>query len=234
MVNRLERAIAALCVVLVLLVLGSVGFALLFLPSGLHSGVPEVAARSELSLGVWLDTQRLPVQGAAPPPCPAPLRGSPSAKSEPTPASRTRPDLTKPSLATEETVPPAERAFPDVPWLRRRPGVRYVRPRRIPHWLKRKHESLEDARRVAQGGGGRFVEGPGGQTRYELTWLDPESQLGLLGLRPRDRIAAVNGLPLGRTVASGHELYQRLKGAERFTILIEREGQHVLLSYEVR
>ena len=119
-------------------------------------------------------------------------------------------------------------------WLRRRPGVRYARPRRIPRWLKRKHESLQDARQVAQSGGGRFVEGAGGETRYELTWLDPQSQLTRIGLRAQDRIVAVNGLPVGRSVASGHKIYERLKGADRFTILVERGGEQVLLSYEVR
>jgi len=232
-VAGLERLIAILCAGLVFLVFAGVAGLTVFFPGGSSSGIPDVALRSEHDLADWLRKQRghdLQVPERGDPPA-LPRRHTSAGQSRNPPAVSTTP--AGPSLA-EDTVPLAQRVFPEVSWLRRQPGVRYPRPRRIPRWLKRKHQSLQDARAAAQGGGGRFVEGPRGETRYQLTWLDPQSDLARIGLRAQDRIVAVNGLPIARSVAGGQRLYERLRGADRFTILIERGGERVLLSYEVR
>lgn len=235
-VDRLESAVVALVALCVLSVVGGV-FALGgAFPGGLRSGVPEVAARSDASAEDWrwrylvraghaeeADLERRiepqpPATGADPRVAAPPARATGRAAFAPARA----------------PLPLRERVFPQITWLRRRPGVTYKRPRRVSRIVHERLQSFSDSWNAAQAGGGAFVETAAGATGYRLTWLDPRGELTLLlGLRPGDVILAVNGQPIGRSVDSGRALFEQLRSEARFTVLVERGGREVVLSFYV-
>lgn len=128
---------------------------------------------------------------------------------------------------------PAAEQVPGYPWLRKVPGLTYARPRPIPHTVYARYRDYDALVALfREAAGGEFVEAEAGRG-YRLEALDPGSVLATrLGLRPGDLLLEVNGRPLDAAV-EGRELFVRLRDALRFALLIEREGQRVLLSYYV-
>lgn len=244
-IDLLEKLILFLAGLAVLSVGGFVTFCSM-LPGGLRSGIPDVCETSAFATQDWLKEQRRRtgragfasvdlkagdiMVHASPAPAPGPqapsVDGSPAAQAPSGPASD--------YFAVEGNVPQAEQ-IPGFPWLRRVPGVSYAQPQQVPDIMYRKFQSFEATWDVAQQGGGSFTTTSDGKTAYEVNWLDDQSYLASrVGLKPGDKVISVNGQPIGTSLGAGKAMYEQLKGERRFAVLIERNGQPVVLSFFVQ
>lgn len=237
MLGLLEKLTYVLTAFTLFAVSSAVAAASLF-PGGGRSGFPPALQGSVLATGSWLANARaaqgghaLQLDGGYEP---APSRTAPPRRA-PTPTRGAESPL-GPVVETfyEEgaSIPRAEQV-PGIPWLRRRPGVRYRRPRTVPRILHDKYQSLEDALSLTEEGGGQFVETAHG-TGYQVDWLKQDSLLAtLVGLRPGDQLLAINGQPIGPSVSAGRALFEHLREAKRVAVLVERRGELVVLTFEV-
>lgn len=235
-IDLLERITALFAAVAVLaaatLVLGGVWE---------RSGILDDAIRSARATREWLARER-----AAAGELPATDEGGPQT-SEVAPAtsgagtaqvapicSAREEDPLRATAPSAHELPPGERAFVHVPWLRQVPGLRYARVREVPALLLAKYRTFGDTWELARTGSGRFVE-TGGVTAYRITRLEPYSALATeLGLREGDELLAVNGLPIARSVSAVRALFAQLRGERRFTALVRRRGVETVLAFEVK
>src|SRR5690606_14603933 len=156
------------------------------------------------------------------------------ADGKPAPAATTPPTSRTDYFAVEGNVPVAEQ-IPGFPWLRRVPGVSYAQPQQVPEILYRKYQSFDATWDLVQEGGGSFTTTADGKTAYQVNWIDENSYLATrIGLRPGDKVISVNGQPIGTSLAAGKAMYEQLKNERRFAVLIERNGQPVVLSFFVQ
>lgn len=229
-----------------LAVLGVGGFVTFcsMLPGGLRSGIPDVCETSALATQDWLQEQRrrsgrggaasvkLEVGEIAFAAQPVPV-APPSAPGEPN-APQPPPAARSDYFEVSGNVPTGEQ-IPGFPWLRRVPGVNYAQPQQVPDILYRKYQSFEATWDLVQQGGGSFTTTSDGKTAYQVNWLDEQSYLATrLGLKPGDKVISVNGQPLGTSMGAGKAMYEQLKNERRFAVLIERQGQPVVLSFFVQ
>jgi pimeloyl-ACP methyl ester carboxylesterase len=71
---------------------------------------------------------------------------------------------------------------------------------------------------------GLSVREPSGDSRWaEVVRVRPEGAGAAAGLRPKDRILAIDGKPLDDIVAFSR-IYDRLRGGDRIRLTVEREG----------
>lgn len=74
----------------------------------------------------------------------------------------------------------------------------------------------------------------GGEARgMRLMRVQREGAIGRLGFRDGDVVRAVNGLPVGGP-PEALRIYDRLKGASKLTVAIERDGRPAQLVYLLR
>jgi hypothetical protein len=215
-IDRLERLVLLLAALAVVAAAGLIGL-VSALPGGVTSGIPDVCIDSTMRTRAWLDAERARAPRTA-------VRVE-SRAGEPGPED-----------AHVNEAPPASDvdARRDVPWVRPRPGVTVAPTRRVPELVRRKYSSLREAHEVARSGGGRFVETRDRATAYELTWLAPDSPLAtMLDLRPGDRILSINGHEVGASVEAGRALFEALKDETRFEVLIERDGERLVIPIQV-
>ena len=131
------------------------------------------------------------------------------------------------------SLPPGQ-VIEGYPWLRKVQGVTYHKPKRMPRILYEKYQSFEDSFELAQQGGGEFVSAAGGESAYQVNWVDPNSILARrLGLKDGDKVISVNGNPIGSSMGAGKALYEQLKNETKFAVLVERQGKRELLSFFV-
>ncbi len=223
LLERLVTALAALAVLGVAAVVGSLSL----LPGPVRSGVSRGVVDASLETLRWLEVRRAQARaehGVAGPRLTPPAPGVSSATAPaPPPRDEPRPGVD----ARRELAPPAT-------WIPRVPGAAYAPVRRVPAVLRLRYQAFEAAWDLAQEGSGRFVATDRGEQAYEVTALDPESLLAThVGLQPGDRVVTVNGTPLGTSVAAGRALFEQLSGERRFVVVVERRGQPVVLSFEV-
>jgi hypothetical protein len=127
-------------------------------------------------------------------------------------------------------VPPSE-AVEGAPWLKKMPGVKYSKPKKVPELLYKKYSSFEDSVELAKQGSGEVV---GSKGDYKVNWLDPNSQLFTrIGIRAGDKVIAVNGQPAGKSAAAGQAMFESMKNQKHFSVLIERDGKQLVLTYSV-
>lgn len=130
-------------------------------------------------------------------------------------------------------LPPTEQV-PGFPWLRRAAGVTYAQPRKVPDVFYQRYQSLEEVSTLLEESEGEFTTNATGQPVYHLIRIDEHSDLRTrVGLQEGDKVISVNGQPIGANAAAARELHERLKGERRFALLVERQGQHVVLSFYV-
>ncbi|RMG09863.1 MAG: hypothetical protein D6731_18820 [Planctomycetota bacterium] len=240
MIVLLEKILVGLTVLSVLFVVGTVTFFTAFMPP--RSGIPAVVEKSLEDTSDWLEQQRArwaPRSSAprvrdfgvqvelAEPATPQPKPRNAAEKKEVARKAR------KEYWAGEEKIPPAEQVR-GIPWLRKIPGVKYAKLKKVPEILYRRYQqSYEETMALAKQGGGHFVETDAGPA-YEIKWLNDKSLLyRRLGLRPGDRVISVNGQPVGRSPAAGQALFEQLRNERNFSVLIERRKQQLVLSYTV-
>lgn len=230
-----------------LAVLGVGGFVTFcsMLPGGLRSGIPDVCEVSALATQDWLQEQRRrsgrggvaavdlavgEIKYAAQPVVAAP----PSAGSGGPAAPATPPTARTDYFEVGGNVPSSEQV-PGFPWLRRVPGVNYAQPQQVPDILYRKYQSFEATWDLVQEGGGSFTTTNDGKQAYQVNWIDEQSYLATrVGLKPGDKVISVNGQPIGTSLGAGKAMYEQLKNERRFAVLIERNGQPVVLSFFVQ
>lgn len=230
-----------------LAVLGVGGFVTFCsLVGGLRSGIPEVVEHAALDTQDWLQAQRSrsgragvasvaleagEIAYRAQPVVAAPQ--APTADGQPPPAS-TPPTARSDYFEVGGNVPAGEQ-IPGFPWLRRVPGVNYAQPQQVPDILYRKYQSFDATWNLVQEGGGSFTTTTDGKTAYQVNWVDEQSYLATrIGLKPGDKVISVNGQPIGTSLGAGKAMYEQLKNERRFAVLIERNGQPVVLSFFVQ
>lgn len=244
-IDLFEKLVMFMAGLAVLAVGGFVTFCSM-LPGGLRSGIPDVCEVSALATQDWLDAQRRrsgrsggaqvkleagQIAFAAQPVVAAPP--TPSADGKP-PAPATPPTARSDYFEVGGNVPASEQ-IPGFPWLRRVPGVNYAQPQQVPDILYRKYQSFEATWDLVQEGGGSFTTTTDGKTAYQVNWIDEQSYLASrVGLKPGDKVISVNGQPIGTSLGAGKAMYEQLKGERRFAVLIERNGQPVVLSFFVQ
>ncbi len=213
------------------------------IPGGLRSGIEDSVINSAVATGQWLNEERNrngvktvegdgtlyvePMRVAV-----ASTGGQPATPQQQQEAMQ---QITKemPTQYFGDDIPPEEQVE-HIPWLRKMPGVAYQRPKAIPEILYRKYQSFQDTWNVVQEGGGEFVETDAG-TAYQVNWVNEASLLySKIGLRPGDKVIAVNGQPVGRSMDAGKAMFEQMKNERRFAVLIERQGRKTVLSYTVR
>jgi len=242
--EKLNLVLTALALVAV----GGGVTALSLMPGGLRSGFPEAMEGSIVATDAWLEGQRSRAGGSglqldrdyvgrARPTGPqaAPTPGRPGRPRPQAPAETAQivPETRTDYYAGNAPIP-LEEQVPGIPWLRQMPGVRYKQPKRVPEVLYQKYQSFEDAWDLVQEGGGEFVETDLG-TAYQVNWVQQSSLLYTkIGLRPGDKVISVNGQPVGQSMAAGRAMYDQMRGESRFAVLVERQGQKVVLSYQVQ
>lgn len=239
-IEFVEKLVLILVFLTVLVVGGGVVTLAVFFDGGLRSGVPDVAVKSDIKTEMWLAQLRNRRGGPqmAPVVIPdAPVAGQVAGK----PATPEVKALVKKAgikkseeYFTTNKLNANEQAIPGIDWLRKQPGVSYHRPRKVSKFVYQKYQSFNDTWSTVQSGGGKFTETKDGQTAYEVTWLDPNSELAsMIGLRQSDKVIAVNGKPIGRSVDAGRALYEQLKGQKKFAVMIERGGRRMVLPFFV-
>lgn len=239
-IELLEKLVLALATLAVLAV-GGLVVTLSILP--LRSGIPKVAVESSLATQDWLGRLRNGGRPAGPAelmrfdtplPPPKPAADQPP----PTPGQPAPPPTATASASTgyfeaSGNIPPAEQV-PGFPWLRRMPGVAYTQPQQVPDILYKRYQSFDETWTLVQEGGGEFTTTGKGETAYQVNWVDENSYLySRLGLRRGDKVISVNGQPIGTSLTAGKALYEQLKGERRFAVMIERQGQPLVLSFYV-
>ena len=245
-IDLIEK-IVLIVTVFTVLVVGAGVAAVWALPGGLRSGIPEVATQSAEKAMNFVDDyrRRRGVGGTnlrrdhyeAPIPQPAggaPQGGQAGPAGTPgaTPKGAQPPPQEVVSTFFGNDLPP-EQQVPGIPWVRKMPGVRYKPPEKVPEILYRKYQSFQDTWDLVQEGGGEFTETDAG-TAYQVNWVDQNSYLySKLGLRPGDKVIAVNGQPIGKSMQAGKAMFEQFKGEQRFAVLIERQGQKTVLSFSV-
>ena len=241
-VEVFEKFILVLVCLTVFAVGGGVIVMAVVFPGGMRSGVPDVAVQSDSSTEQWLYEWQVRrgggrVQGPVEIPD-APIPGQAAPGQPQTAASKEA--VKEAGIKKSEEyfasndLPPGERALPGVPWLRKVPGVSYHRPRSVSDFVYQKYQSFNDTWNAVQSGGGKFTETNDGQTAYEVTWIDPRSELGsMVGLKQGDKVIAVNGQPIGRSVDAGRGMYEQFKGQKKFAVMIERQGKRMVLPFYV-
>jgi hypothetical protein len=241
LIGLLEKLNFVLALLTVLFVGGSVT---LFSIVPRSSGIDNVMVNSELATMDWLDAQRRVKAGRPPakveewidlssqPAAPRQQVPPPSDTSQE--AKKQRAEALNRYFESDSEIPRNEQV-PGIPFLRRVPGVqKYAKPKAVPQILYKKYQSFQDTWDLVQEGGGEFVETDSG-TAYQVNWIQDSSYLySKIGLRPGDRVISVNGQPVGQSVAAGKAMYDQLKGEKRFAVLIERNGQKMVLSYYVQ
>lgn len=244
MVGVLEKMVFVLTGLALLAVGGGVT-ALSIMPGGIRSGFPEAMEGSLVATDLWLEQQRARAGGRSlqldrdyvdmGPARPAGGQRAPRRPGQPAPPAENTaivPETRTEYFAGNTAIPPDEQV-PGIPWLRRMPGVRYKRPKKVAEVLYQKYQSFEDAWNLVQEGGGEFVETDIG-TAYQVNWVQQSSLLYTkIGLRPGDKVISINGQPVGRSMAAGRAMFDQMRGEKRFAVLVERQGQKVVLSYQV-
>jgi hypothetical protein len=237
-IDLIEKLILVMTVLAVLFVGGTVTLFSIFPRS---SGVPAVAVDSEGLTYDWLDRVRRGRGGQS-----VHIGDMGVALAEEAPSNRAVRQT--PIKATKEqkqaavreywagagTSIPVEQQVRGIPWLKKMPGVKYARPRKVSELLYQKYQSFEDSIAIAKQGGGEFVTTGGGADAYQINWLEENSHLfSRIGLRPGDKVISVNGQPVGKSAAAGQAMFQSMKNERNFSVLIERKGQQLVLSYSV-
>ncbi|MBL4850368.1 MAG: hypothetical protein JKY65_33035 [Planctomycetes bacterium] len=240
-IEFVEKLILILVFLTVLGVGGGVVTLAVLFPGGLRSGVPDVAVQSDSATEMWLANLRTRSggPGMAPVVIPdAPIAGLAVGQAPTTPAAKAA--VKKAGIKKSQEyystnkVAPEDQALPGVDWLRKQPGVAYHRPRKVSKFVYAKYQSFNDTWTTVQSGGGKFTETKDGQTAYQVTWLDPRSELAsMVGLRQNDKVIAVNGQPIGRSVDAGRSMYEQLEGQKKFAVMIERNGKRMVLPFYV-
>lgn len=243
-VDLIEKLILVLVCLTVFAVGGGVIAMAIVFPGGMRSGVPDVAVQSDVTAEQWLSVWRANRDGGATPRGVITIPDAPvqvaAAPGQPVTAESQAAAVKEAGIKKSQEyfasndLPDEDRAIPNIPWLRKVPGVSYHRPRRVSEFIYQKYQSFEDTWNTVQSGGGKFSETSDGQTAYEVTWIDPRSELAsMVGLRQSDKIIAVNGQPIGRSVDAGRAMYEQLKGQKKFAVMIERDGQRMVLPFFV-
>jgi hypothetical protein len=240
-IEIVEKLILVLVFMTVLAVGGGVVTLAILFPGGLRSGVPDVAVQSDIKTEQWLANLNARRGGGSrgvvviPD---APVAGQAAGQAPTTPAAKAA--VKKAGIKksqeyfTTNKLAANEQAIPGVDWLRKQPGVSYHRPRKVSKFVYQKYQSFNDTWSTVQSGGGKFTETKDGQTAYQVTWLDPQSELAsMVGLRQGDKVIAVNGQPIGRSVDAGKSMYEQLKGQKKFAVMIERNGRRMVLPFFV-
>lgn len=241
-IDLVEKLILLMAGVAVLAVAAFVAFCSL-LPGGLRHGIPPVVERAALDTQDWLQVQRRrsgranyaqahlnpgDVMVRATPAPTAPAGGGEA------PGGPTAPPA-KDYFVAEGNIPPAQQ-IPGFPWLKQVPGVSYAQPQQVPDILYRKYQSFDATWELVQEGGGNFTTARDGKTTaYQVNWIDEHSYLAQrVGLRPGDKVVSVNGQPIGTSLAAGKAMYEQMKNERRFAVLIERNGEPMVLSFFVQ
>lgn len=235
----IEKIIIFLTVLAILFVGGTVA-AFSFMPP--RSGIPKVAVDSEIATDDWLDKMRQrhhPRTGA---PLVTDFGVGEQIVEDTTSGSPGKPQKATKEVAQKakaeywggsDSVIPQNEQVKGIPWLRKVPGVKYAKPRKVPLILYKKYQTFEDSFKLAKEGGGEFVETAAG-TAYQVNWVDQNSYLFTkIGIRRGDKVISVNGQPVGKSPAAGRALFESLKGEKHFSALVERKGQQLVLSYTV-
>ncbi|MCO5172543.1 MAG: hypothetical protein M9894_40115 [Planctomycetes bacterium] len=242
-IDLVEKLILLLAGMAVLAVAAFVTFCSL-LPGGLRHGIPPVVEQAALDTQDWLLQQRRRSGRASfaqaqlnpgdvafrAPPAPA----SPAGGGGDAPAT-SPPVATTDYFVAEGNIPPAQQ-IPGFPWLKQVPGVSYAQPQQVPDILYRKYQSFEATWDLVQEGGGNFTTARDGKTTaYQVNWIDEHSYLAQrVGLRPGDKVISVNGQPIGTSLGAGKAMYEQMKNERRFAVLIERNGEPMVLSFFVQ
>lgn len=236
-IDLVEKLILVMTVLAVLFVGGTVTLFSIF-PRA--SGVPAVAVDSEGLTYEWLDSVRRGRGGKS-----VHIGDMGVALAEEAPPGAVR---RAPVKATKEqkqaavreywagsgATIPVEQQVRGIPWLKKMPGVKYARPRKVSELLYQKYQSFEDSIAIAKQGGGEFVTTSSGADAYQVNWLEENSHLfSRIGLRPGDKVISVNGQPVGKSASAGQAMFQSMKNERNFSVLIERKGQQLVLSYSV-
>jgi hypothetical protein len=233
-VDLLEKLVMAMVVLTVVGVGGGVGAMTVMFPGGIDSGVPDVAGRSDSSTDIWrqawLESKGIIKREVNVPDAPLVKGAAPltEEKKKEIGVKKTK------GYFVKKQVQPQQRVFAEIPWLKKVPGVRYRRPRRISRFVYQKFQSFNDTWNAAQSGGGEFTKTKDGQSAYKINWVDPRSELAsMVGLKPNDKVIAINGNPVGNSVNAGRAMYDQLKGQKKFAIMIERGGKTMVLPFYV-
>jgi hypothetical protein len=242
-IELIEKLILALTVLSILFVGATVTLFSIMPP---RSGIPDIAEESEFVTREWLDAVRRRRSGKAAPIIskfgvelvdePASVAAGGGAASQRTQAPATNQEKKQAAkdywAGPGQTIPPDQRVA-GIPWLRKMPGVTYAKPKKVSELLYRKYQSFEDSFKLAKQGGGQFVETASG-TAYQINWLDENSHLfSRVGIRKGDKVISVNGQPIGQSAAAGQAMFEAMKNERQFSVLIERKGQPLVLSYAV-
>ena len=243
-VDLLEKLVTASVVLTVVGVGGGVAAMTLTFPGGLRSGVPDVASRSDVNTENWrwsyLEKKgivsardRVTYVPDAPPQA-QPGQPAPQPKTKAEQKAEGEKKAKEYFSNQSGALPPEDRVFPNITWLKKVPGVAYTRPRRVSNFVYQKYQSFNDTWNAAQAGGGEFTETSDGQTAYKVNWVDPRSELAsMVGLKPGDKVIAINGQPVGRSVQAGRAMYEQMKGQKRYAVMIERGGRKMVLPFYV-
>lgn len=237
--DLIERLIFGVAMLTVVAVGASVAAVSVLFPGGIRSGISDGAVKADQATLDWLQQLRIR-KGSGPAfqdfyvPAPKEAGLAKGTDGKPKDAAAFKKAITKVVANTAPSQAPLKKseAVPHTPWLRQVPGVRYKPRRVVSRLMYQKFQSFQDAFGEAQSGGGEFVETDHG-TAYQLNWANKDSQITKLGLQQGDQVLAVNGQPLGKSVGAGKELYERLKGESRFSVLVLRKGNKMVIPVEV-
>ena len=131
---------------------------------------------------------------------------------------------------------PKSEQVPGLPgWIRREPGVRYLRPRRVPATLVRRYRAVDKAVELMKEPRGQFLQGPMGTT-FRVDDIPDRSYLkDPVGLEPGDEIISVNGVKIeGVGITAAKAIYNQIKDADRFAVKVLRRGRIQVLSFTVK
>ena len=152
---------------------------------------------------------------------------------EPAPVGTTAPAVTEFDATPAATAPAVEAAPISDPrspaWLKAKAGVTYRAPAKLPSLLAEKYEkyrTFEDAEDLEPKSTATTAE----EREAELS--DPGGPAPLFGLlRPGDKVISINGQPVPQGPQAGKALFEQLEGESRFSLVVERDGKRVVLSY---
>lgn len=103
----------------------------------------------------------------------------------------------------------------------------------IPQSMAEKFKHFDDLRELGMTAAGEDYITPSGEQAYLLRGINEDSLLSTrLGFMPGDVIISVNGYAPSR--GNARQLYETLRGAKDFTVVVERGGQRQTMQYHIR
>jgi len=112
-------------------------------------------------------------------------------------------------------------------------GAGYEEPIYIPMSMAEKYKHFDDIRELGMTAAGEDYTTPSGEQAYLLRGINEDSPLASrLGFQPGDIIISVNGYAPSR--GNARQLYEALKTAKDFQVVVERAGQRSTKQFNIR